>query len=252
MGRIAVFDSGLGSLSVIRPIQRLTRAEIIYFADQRNYPYGLKTRARLEGIIRARLEMLESRFAPDIIVIGSNTPTLLLPHLTGGNVIGVTPPLREAARLSKSGSMAILATESVVRSPELSGFVRAQNLPQDMRVFKINASPLVDLVESGIFLTDPARCAGVIRESLGDMTHKNRIDVMTLSSTHLPFLADHLAEELPGVRLVDPADRVARLVRDRTARSDRSTLSVYTSSSPEALRARLARLGVHDTVTFLD
>ncbi len=35
MAKIAVFDSGFGSLSIIRAIQEITKLEIIYFADQK-------------------------------------------------------------------------------------------------------------------------------------------------------------------------------------------------------------------------
>ena len=51
MARIAVFDSGLGSLSIIRAIRSVMKADIVYFADQRNFPYGLKSRAQLDSII---------------------------------------------------------------------------------------------------------------------------------------------------------------------------------------------------------
>ncbi|MFB3114057.1 MAG: glutamate racemase, partial [Nitrosopumilaceae archaeon] len=40
MAKIAVFDSGLGSLSIIRSIQKTLKSEIIYFADQNSFPYG--------------------------------------------------------------------------------------------------------------------------------------------------------------------------------------------------------------------
>ena len=49
--RIVVFDSGLGSLSIIKPIRRILKAEIIYFADQANYPYGNKSKSQLNKII---------------------------------------------------------------------------------------------------------------------------------------------------------------------------------------------------------
>ncbi|NDF27530.1 MAG: hypothetical protein EB153_08290, partial [Nitrosopumilaceae archaeon] len=49
---IAVFDSGLGSLSVIQSIQQATKSEIIYFADQKNFPYGKKTKQDLKKIIK--------------------------------------------------------------------------------------------------------------------------------------------------------------------------------------------------------
>jgi glutamate racemase len=40
---IAVFDSGLGSLSIIRELRKTMPAEnILYFADTMNFPYGNK------------------------------------------------------------------------------------------------------------------------------------------------------------------------------------------------------------------
>ena len=52
MAKIAVFDSGLGSLSIIKAIQKISKSEIIYFADQKNYPYGKKSQAQLSNIIK--------------------------------------------------------------------------------------------------------------------------------------------------------------------------------------------------------
>jgi glutamate racemase len=51
MARIVVFDSGLGSLSIIKAIQKIIKSEIIYYADQQNFPYGEKSQAQLSKII---------------------------------------------------------------------------------------------------------------------------------------------------------------------------------------------------------
>ena len=78
MPKIVVFDSGLGSLSVIKSIQKKINAKIIYFADQDNYPYGTKSVPQLEKIIKSTISKLQEKFEPDIIIVGSNTPSLLL------------------------------------------------------------------------------------------------------------------------------------------------------------------------------
>ncbi|MGQ0638108.1 MAG: glutamate racemase, partial [Nitrososphaerota archaeon] len=82
MAKIAVFDSGFGSLSVIKAIQKKVAADIIYFADQKNFPYGTKSVSQLRKIIESTITMLEKKFKPELIVIGSNTPSLLLKKLT--------------------------------------------------------------------------------------------------------------------------------------------------------------------------
>ena len=95
MVKIAVFDSGLGSLSIISAIQKISKAEIIYFADQQNYPYGKKSQVQLRKIIQKSIKLMQERFSPDIIVVASNTPSLML-NLETRKIIDVKQPLKYA------------------------------------------------------------------------------------------------------------------------------------------------------------
>jgi glutamate racemase len=153
MPRIVVFDSGFGSLSIIRPIQKKIKSEIIYFADQKNFPYGTKSVSELKKIIKSTIIRLEKKFNPDLIIIGSNTPSLLLKKLIKSQIIGVYPPLEHAVNKTKSDSIAILATKSVIESNMLKNFIK-RNVPKKIKVNPINASSLIDLVESGKFIYD--------------------------------------------------------------------------------------------------
>jgi glutamate racemase len=94
VAKIVVFDSGLGSLSVIKEIQKNSKNNIIYFADQKNYPYGVKSQAQLSIIIKKTINLLEEKFLPDIIV-ASNTPSLML-DLSTKKIVDVKPPLKLA------------------------------------------------------------------------------------------------------------------------------------------------------------
>ncbi len=78
MVKIVVFDSGLGSLSIIKAIQKISKSEIIYFADQENFPYGQKSQAQLSRVIKNSIKILDKEFSPNLIVIASNTPSLML------------------------------------------------------------------------------------------------------------------------------------------------------------------------------
>ena len=242
MARVAVFDSGLGSLSVIRAIQKAARSEIIYFADQANYPYGTKTRQQLDRIIQRTVKMLREDFAPDVIVMASNTPSLVLGH--GRGVIGVYPPVKAAARASATKNIAVLATRSAVHSRGLDDYIARQGLPGGTVVHKIDASPLVELVETGRFLTDRALCKERIAGLLGREFGDGNIDAATLSSTHLPFLRPFLSSGFPGVRFLDPAEEVAAKVAQKVGRSGQNRLRVYTSGDAGAFGRSLAMLGV--------
>ena len=85
--KIVVFDSGLGSLSIIKAIQKRTKADIIYLADKKNFPYGKKTKSQLYKIITDTIQKISERFNPDVIVLASNTPSLLFREKLPDNVI---------------------------------------------------------------------------------------------------------------------------------------------------------------------
>lgn len=262
---IAVFDSGLGSLSVVRALRRAARgggrggarADVIYFADTASFPYGSKSKPQLERIIRRTMEGLQREFRPDAMVVASNTPTLVLDIRDGYRgamlVAGVRPPLAEAAGLSGTGRIAVLGTAAGIRSAGLSRLIqRDAQQSGRCRVFRVDGSELVGMVESGAFLKGGAigPCREAVRRVLGPAVSGHGVDVVVLSSTHLPFLLRAMESEYPGVTFVDPARRVAEwvLANYRGGPSGRNRLRIYASGGCSALQEKLARLGVRRVV----
>jgi len=250
--KIAVFDSGLGSLSIIRAIQKISKAEIIYFADSQNYPYGKKSQAQLRKIIEKSIKLLQERFSPDIIVVASNTPSLLL-NLAARKIIDVKPPLRYAKKISKSKQIAILATKAAIKSRGLTQYIKKNNFPKSFRIFKINCSNLVELVESGKFLTDKKHCRIIIKKTLQQTLSKHSIDTVTLSSTHLLFLKSLLEKEYPHIQFIDPgsiiADKVYTKIKHK--QSKRNSLKIFTSGDVNKFQKKLNKIGIKNKVSFL-
>ena len=250
MTKIVVFDSGLGSLSVIKPIQKRINADIIYFADQKNYPYGTKTMPQLDKIIKSTILKLQEKFEPDIIIVGSNTPSLLLDIEKKDKIVGVFPPLKEAVQGTKSGKIGILATKSVVGNKILDVYIR-KNVPKKIHVKKINATPLVDLVESGRFISQKQITKNIIKKIITPHL-ENNVDVFTLSSTHLPFLVPILKELFPGIIFLDPADALAQHISKITKhKSKKSSLKIYSSGDTEKFHKQLLKIGIKNKINSL-
>ena len=248
MVRIAVFDSGLGSLSIINAIQKICKSEIIYFADQKNYPYGKKSKKQLERIIKQTIKLLET-FSPDIIVMASNTPSLMVN--TNRKIIRVNPPIRKAMILSKTKNIAILGTQSAIKSKSLSSYIKKFNFSKDKKIYKVNSSALVELVESNKFITDKMYCKKIIKKTLS-YVFSDKIDVATLSSTHLSFLRSLLESEFPQVKFIDPADIIARKVIVKIKKeSKRNTIKIFTSGNVKLFEKKLYKLGIKNKVNFL-
>lgn len=255
MGKIIVFDSGFGSLSIIKSIQKHTKADIVYFADQKNYPYGTKSVQELEMIIRNNIHNLREKFSPDIIVIGSNTPSLLFPQLfeSDDTLIGVLPPLKSAQSLTKTNSIALLVTKSVAQSTALNNFIK-NNLTNETKITKINSSSLIDLVESGKFIHSRHICTKEIISVLKQKFVTKNIDVATLSSTHLPFLLPYLQQLFPNVIFLDPADIVAKQIINHKSftPSSKNILKIFSSTDPVEFQKNLQLIGVKQIVHYLD
>ena len=249
VAKIVVFDSGLGSLSIINSIRKLCKVDIIYFADSKNFPYGEKTKSQLNSAINRTLNRLEQHFCPDLIVIASNTPSLVL-NISKPNILTVKPPILEAKKISKTKNIGILATKSTIKSKGLSNYINLNNLPNSCRIHKIIGSNLVNLVESGNFLTNESYCRKIIKNELSEIISKNNIDTITLSSTHLPFLKKFLQKEFPNVEFLDPGKQIAEKVfkKIRNKQSNRNSMKIFTSGNPTTFHKKLLKLKIKSQV----
>ena len=252
MIRIAIFDSGLGSLSIICAMQKIFKAEIIYFADSQNYPYGTKSHAQLNKIIEKNISLLQKQFSPAYIVVASNTPSLML-NLATQKIIDVKPPLDYAKKISKTKQIAILATESAINSEGLNQYIKKNNFLKSLKIIKINASDLVELVECGKFITNKQYCKKIIKKILDQKISQNGIDTITLSSTHLPFLKPLLEKEYPYVKFLDPGNIIAKKIflKIKNKQSKRNTLKIFTSGDTKKFQNKLKNIGIKNKVNFL-
>ena len=248
--KIVVFDSGFGSLSVIKEIQRKVKSDIIYFADQKNFPYGKKSKKQLLEIINQTLDKISKKFNPDLIVLASNTPSLLLRDKLPKGIINVLPPLEKISASKKSHNIAILATESVVQGPEIDDYIKETIKSRKHSIVKINSSSLVNLVETGKFIDKPEYCSTIIQKILKKKFQQHKIDVATLSSTHLPFLLPLLKDAFPNVRFLDPAIIVAQKISQKNIANKnlKNKLQIFTTGDAKKFQTKLKKIGVRNKV----
>ncbi|MEO9364155.1 MAG: glutamate racemase [Nitrososphaera sp.] len=254
---VAVFDSGIGSLSIIRELKKAVPAEdLLYFADRAHFPYGNKSHQQLLEITASTINYLK-RYKPKLVVVASNTPSVQVLEEVKKRVgevpiIGVRPPLKEAVRLTKKKHIGIMASAGTVNSKELEGQIRRE-VPQHILVTKSNASPIIELVENGVHLENERRTFDVVLRVLGDCVDE-KIDVMTLSSTHLPFVKTYLNALLPTVRFVDPAQMVAKDVRKflnfyrMAKKSGSGRLQILVSDGKREFEKSIRAMGVREPV----
>jgi glutamate racemase len=247
---IGIFDAGIGSYAVVERVRaRFPQQDIVYFADRESFPYGTKTPAELLTSVQRATRYLADQGCVAVI-LASNAPSIVVlePLRTAASVpvIGIFPPVREAIRLSATKEVAVLGVRSMIDSPDMRVFADEQR-SVDSTVHLINASSLVDLVETFAFIDDPDGTQDFVSRFIAEVRTANRgIDVMTMSSTHLPWLKPFFEAAAPEVLFIDPADSVLEEVAVHTSPGIGLTVCVATECERlplTAFNAALSALG---------
>ena len=152
---IGLFDSGVGGLTVLKALQeRLPCENYRFLGDTARLPYGTKGR---DTIIRYTLNAahrLVSVGAVKMLVIACNTATsCALPSLRKDfpdiPVLGVVEPgARAAVRATRTGYIAVLATEATIKGGAYQEAIF--RLRPDARVVGRACPLFVPLAEEGL------------------------------------------------------------------------------------------------------
>jgi glutamate racemase len=220
---IGVFDSGVGGLTVLQALRdRLPRERFIYLGDTARLPYGTKS---AESIVRYSTQAASFLVGCGIkyLVVACNTASsVALEELRGRfeplPVVGVIEPGAQAAcDSSRSGHIAVIATEGTVRGGAYQNAIAAK-LPNAVLASRA-CSLFVALAEEG--WTQGEIAEATARRYLSDLiAADSQIDTLLLGCTHFPVLRDTL-QRVVGERIciVDSAHTTAAFLdRDLSAR----------------------------------
>jgi len=217
---IAVFDSGLGGLSVARHLRQLLPAEdLVYFGDTARVPYGIKSRPTVAHFALETAGFL-LRFEPKLIVAACNTASALAMDILQQElpvpVIGVVEPgARAAVKLAEGRPIAVIGTEATIGSQAYRRAIRA--LAPDQAVIPKACPLFVPLVEEGRG-HDDAIVKLTTRTYLEPLQALD-VRVVVLGCTHYPLLRDAIADCLgPDVHIVDSGRETSRAVRQHLDR----------------------------------
>jgi glutamate racemase len=123
--KIGIFDSGLGGLSVLHCARQLIPGfEYMFYADEKNVPYGEKTPGQVKDYAVQAIDFLVKNGA-DAVIIACNTATSALPMEIRNAykipVIGMEPAVKQALKLYGKEQKRILvaATEVTINGQKL-------------------------------------------------------------------------------------------------------------------------------------
>jgi len=218
-----MFDSGVGGLTVLKALrERMPCEEILYLGDTARLPYGTKSAHTVPRYaLQATVKLVER--GVKMLVIACNTASSVAVDAVrranpGLPVIGVVRPGAQAAcRASKSGVIAVVATEGTIAG---GAYHRAIHALRPEALILGRATPLfVALAEEGWVegeITEgvAARYLMPIFDPPSGSDRPSVPDTLVLGCTHFPLLAGAIRNVIgPDVAIVDSAATAADAIQ---------------------------------------
>lgn len=216
---IAVFDSGVGGISVLRQLRKYLPGErFLYFGDSANAPYGTRPTREVRELSVAVAEALIPRGIKALVVACNTATAAAIDTLRQAHpdliVVGVEPALKLAADHFPRGIIGVMATPVTLREEKFNHLV--ERFADQCSVIRLPAPGLVELVESG--KANSPESERLLRELLGP--YMGKLDAVVLGCTHYPFAAETVKKLLPGVAIYDGGEGTAKETKRRLEAAD--------------------------------
>ena len=213
---IAVFDSGVGGVSVLRELRRLMPAErFYYFGDSANAPYGRRSTEEVRALtLAAGRKLLIDRDCKALVVACNTATAAAINDLRAAYpdriIVGIEPALKLACDRHPGGTIGIMATDVTLREQKLATLM--ERVKRDCTVLRLPSPGIVELVEAG--KAEGEEALALMERILGPLV--GRLDALVLGCTHFPFMRKAMAQVLgDGVELLDGGEGTARETKRR-------------------------------------
>lgn len=217
---IAVFDSGVGGISVLRHLKRLMPGErYLYFGDSANAPYGSRPTEEIRALSLAAAENLVAQGCKALVVACNTATSAAIDALRQKYpdliVVGIEPALKPATDRFPGGCIGVLATEATLRLEKFHNLL--EHYGAHCQVVRLPAPGLVELIEQGS--TDGGAVDALLRPILEPW--KDKLDALVLGCTHYPFAEKAIRRILgENVLLIDGGEGTARETKRRLEAAD--------------------------------
>jgi glutamate racemase len=248
---IAVFDSGVGGLTVLHELLvHLPQEDFVYLGDSARFPYGERTAEELEAFGMDIAEELIARRAKLLVVACNSMTAAALPALQrrmlettlGVDVIGVVrPEALRAVAATRNGRIGLLATRATVSSGAYTRAVAAVDAHVDLiPVACPDLAPLIQDPPGGELFTELLQ--DVVRGYCAPLVAAG-VDTVILGCTHYPLVRPMLQRMLGRqVTIITSGAALARQVEH--------ALGSRGLATPRAGEGRYSFLCTGDVDTF--
>lgn len=213
---VAVFDSGVGGVSVLRELVRqMPQEKFLYFGDSANAPYGVRPTEEVRELACRAVEGLMDQGAKAVVVACNTATSAAIEDLRRAHpdtiLVGIEPALKLAAERYPQGKILVMATDVTLREEKFQGLMA--RFSGSHPVEGVHCPGLVERIEKGEL--EGPEMEGFLRGLLEPHLSRDTVAVV-LGCTHYPFAAPAIRRVLGGgIELIDGGEGTARETKRR-------------------------------------
>lgn len=215
---IAVFDSGVGGISVLRAlVSEMPNENYRYYGDSANAPYGTKTLEEVRELTISHIDQFIEEGAK-AVVVACNTATsaavrILRQKYPNVPIIGIEPALKPAVLSKNHPNVIVMATPMTLREEKFHNLM--ERYMGMAHIIPLPCPGLVEYIEHGDIHSKELED---FIERMFEPFEKEKIDAVVLGCTHYPFVSKELQKVLgENVMLFEGGPGTARETKRRLA-----------------------------------
>lgn len=212
---IALFDSGYGGLTVLKPItELLPQYDYIYLGDNARVPYGNRSPETIQKFSEEAVEYLFNRGVTLIIFACNTISSVALRHIQqkylkgpeeqNRKVLGVIIPMaEEVVKITQNNHVGVIGTRATVNSQVYEKEII--KLSPKIKVYSQTCPLLVPLIEEDWHKKPEA--ISILKKYLKPLKSYN-IDTLVLGCTHYPLMLKEIKKVMGKKVKVLPSGEV--------------------------------------------
>ena len=240
---IAVFDSGIGGLSVLSQARRrLPKKDYVYYADTKNVPYGVKSKEEVLGYVNEAAEFLLGLGNIEALVLACNTATSVAAASLRSKydipILGMEPAVKPAVTADKVHRILVTATPLTLKEEKMQALLAKWDNEHLSDLLPL--PKLVEFAEKGDFQSPAVE--EYLQDELSNFALAN-YSAIVLGCTHFNFFRHTLRRLLPAnVHIIDGSQGTVRHLASLVDESEeKGKVSFYNSKVLVSEAEELAR-----------
>ena len=209
-GKIGIFDSGIGGVTVFKEILKvLPKEKYIYYSDSLNNPYGNKTDEQIYEFSCNIINIFIKKGCK-AVVIACNTASAKVANRLRDEyidivIVAIEPAYKMVHDFAYDKATLVMATEGTIKSEK---FNKLYNKYNNQKTYLLSCSGLADLIEKDKL----DEVDEYLQKTIGK--YKGNIENIVLGCTHYPLIKDKISSVIGNVNFFDGASSLAIHLKD--------------------------------------